>query len=165
MYIKEYLHSFNDKSKEILCNVMKSLMLIDKRKRESYESTTRAKSNKRLIKSPEYPLVFPSRSPPECWLDLPPWIHRMVITSHLALSVNSSANFIVYVAVGTKFQKAFIRIKDSLRRKSNLMMRRTQRLVYVLDQYLLRNENLLLCVLTRRFESYNILVCVNKKGR
>ena len=60
----------------------------------------------------------------------------MVIISHLALSVNSSANFIVYVAVGTKFQKAFIRIKDSLRRKSNLMMRRTQRLVHVLDQYL-----------------------------
>ena len=37
MYIKEYLDSFNDKLKEILCNVIISLMLIDKR--ESYEAT------------------------------------------------------------------------------------------------------------------------------
>merc|ERR1719483_736935 len=52
--------------------------------------------------------------PPTCWMNPPSLISRLSMVSHLALSINSSANFLVYVAWGTKFKKAIWRAADNL---------------------------------------------------
>ena len=57
------------------------------------------------------------RGPPECWQDPPLVILRMSWLAHLALSVNSALNFLVYVFWGTKFRKAFCKvIRETVRR-------------------------------------------------
>ena len=51
------------------------------------------------------------RGPPVCWQDTPALILKMSWLAHLALSINSSTNFLVYVFWGTKFRKAFCKAK------------------------------------------------------
>ena len=61
------------------------------------------------------------RGPPECWQDPPTVILRMSWLAHLALSLNSSMNFLVYVFWGTKFRVEFCKIfRDLLRRVQSL---------------------------------------------
>ena len=55
-------------------------------------------------------------------MDPPSLINRLSMVSHLALSINSSANFLVYVAGGTKFKKAFWRAQNSLKIKTRSML-------------------------------------------
>ena len=68
--------------------------------------------------------------PPYCWLDPPSLITRLSMISHLALTINSSANFLVYVALGTKFKKAFWRTKDSFVRQTTSVLIRSERQVF-----------------------------------
>jgi len=55
-------------------------------------------------------------------MDPPSMINRLSMVSNLALSINSSANFFVYVAGGTKFKKSFWRAQNSLKVKIRSML-------------------------------------------
>ena len=52
--------------------------------------------------------------PPACWQDPPAIILKTSWLAHLALNINSSTNFLVYVAWGTKFRKAFFKATREL---------------------------------------------------
>ena len=52
-------------------------------------------------------------------MDPPSLINRLSMVSHLALSINSSANLFVYVAGGSKFKKAFWRAQNNI--QTNIM--------------------------------------------
>ena len=61
--------------------------------------------------------LLDTRGPPECWQDPPSVILRVSWLAHLALSVNSSTNFLVYVFWGAKFRKAFWKTIGELLRR------------------------------------------------
>ncbi|XP_023332149.1 FMRFamide receptor [Eurytemora carolleeae] len=56
---------------------------------------------------------FGERRIPACWENPPKVVNTLSIISHLALSINSSVNFFVYVAWGSKFRKALMRLIQS----------------------------------------------------
>ena len=60
--------------------------------------------------SENYSWTFCVRSYPICTYSAPVSIIVMTNLGHLLISVNSSANFLVYVASGTKFRQTLIKI-------------------------------------------------------
>ena len=70
------------------------------------------------------------RGPPECWNDPPAIIQKLNAIGHLTLAINSSANFLVYVAWGTKFRKAFVRAKEEIWTRARSTIRRHEQLVF-----------------------------------
>ena len=68
-----------------------------------------------------------SSGPPDCWNDPPSIINKLNAIGHLTLAINSSANFLVYVAWGTKFRKAFIRAKEDIWTRARTTIRRHEK--------------------------------------